>query len=139
VRAVPKRSRPAMTVVAAVIERNGDILIGQRRHDDTHAGRWEFPGGKVESHEEPRAALARELYEELGIHAEISDEITRYQYQYPGRAPIQLIFFRVKVFEGEPVNCVFEQILWESPLRFPDYEFLDGDIDFVRRLARGEI
>src|SRR5688572_1980512 len=137
--AVPKRGRPPMTVVAAVIERNGDILIGQRRRDDTHPGRWEFPGGKVESHEEPRAALARELFEELGIHAEISDEITRYEYRYPGRAPIELIFFRVTVFEGEPANHVFEQILWESPRKFPDYEFLDGDIDFVRRLARGEI
>ena len=137
--AVPKRGRPPMTVVAAVIERNGDILIGQRRRDDSHAGRWEFPGGKVESHEEPRAALARELFEELGIQAEISDEITRYEYRYPGRPPIELIFFRVTVFEGEPVNHVFEQILWESPMKFPDYEFLDGDIDFVRRLARGEI
>src|ERR1700730_18002739 len=56
-----------MIVVAAVIER-GDrrILIGQRRRGDTSPLKWEFPGGKVEADEEPEAALARELREELG-------------------------------------------------------------------------
>jgi mutator protein MutT len=128
-----------MTVVAAVIERDGKILIGQRRLNDSHGGKWEFPGGKVESREKPREALARELWEELGIRATVGDEITRYEHQYPGRRPIHLIFFRVREFAGEPVNHVFERILWEAPAQFPQYDFLDGDIDFVRRLARGAI
>ena len=56
-----------MIVVAAVIER-GDrrILIGQRRRGDSSPLKWEFPGGKIEADEEPEAALARELREELG-------------------------------------------------------------------------
>jgi 8-oxo-dGTP diphosphatase len=126
-----------MTVVAAVIERDGNVLIGQRRFGEPHGGRWEFPGGKMEPHEEPRGALARELEEELSITAEIGEEITRYEHTYPGRAPIHLIFFRVHVFDREPVNRVFEQIRWERPEKLTTYPFLDGDVDFVRRLAAG--
>jgi len=129
---------PRVLVVAAVIERDGRILIGQRKRGDWNEFRWEFPGGKVESREEPRAALARELEEELGIRARIGAEMTRYEHQYPGRTAIQLIFFRVTEFEGEPVNREFEEIRWEAAARFSDYDFLDGDLDFVRRLGSGE-
>jgi mutator protein MutT len=125
-------------VVAAVIVRDGRVLIGQRPAGEAHGGKWEFPGGKVETHEAPRAALARELREELEIRAEIGRELDRYEYRYPGRPPIQLIFYRVTEFEGDPVNRAFEQIVWERADRLPGYDFLDGDTDFVRRLALGK-
>jgi 8-oxo-dGTP diphosphatase len=125
-------------VVAAVIEREGKILIGQRLPSDWNQYKWEFPGGKVEIGEMPREALARELKEELGIEAEIGDEITRYGHQYRGRPPIELIFYRVTQFTGEPKNRAFHEIRWEQAARFGEYEFLDGDLDFVRRLARGD-
>ena len=63
--------KPVIKVVAAVIERNGRILVGQRRKSDSHGLKWEFPGGKVERGEKPSAALARELEEELGIQARV--------------------------------------------------------------------
>ena len=126
-----------MTVVAAVIERGGQILIGQRPKGDWNQMKWEFPGGKMETAESPREALQRELREELDIRAEIGEELTRYAYEYPGRPPIQLIFFRVTQFEGEPRNLAFHQIRWEAAAHFAGYDFLDGDVDFVRRLARG--
>ena len=119
------------TVVAAVIERGGRILIAQRRNEGPHALKWEFPGGKVEAGEEPEAALLRELEEELGIRAEIGPEITRYQYQYPGRLPFLLIFYRVTKFSGELRNLNFEQILWEEPANLCNYDFLEGDTGFV--------
>ena len=71
-------TKPALMVVAAVIESEGRILIGQRRAQDRHALKWEFPGGKVEPFESPRDALRRELQEELGVDAEIGPEIIRY-------------------------------------------------------------
>ncbi len=125
-----------MNVVAAIIERDGQVLICQRKAGQRHGGKWEFPGGKVEARERLKPALERELREELAIRAAIGDEIARYQYTYPGRRPIQLIFFRVTVFEGEPVNVIFEQIRWEKPVNLPAYDFLDGDVAFVKRLAR---
>jgi 8-oxo-dGTP diphosphatase len=126
-----------MIVVAAVIERNGKILIGQRRRDDRHPYKWEFPGGKVEAGESPREALARELSEELGIRAVVGTEMTRYAHRYTSRPIFELIFFRVTEFEGEPRNRVFEQIEWTTAAALPGYDFLDGDVEFVRALARG--
>ena len=126
---------PAATVVAAVIERGGRILIGQRKQSAAHPLKWEFPGGKVDAGETPPGALRRELEEELGIQAQIGGEITRYEYQYPGQAPILLIFYRVTLFEGEPENRAFERIAWEPARTLPSYDFLDGDVDFVRKLG----
>ena len=131
-------SRPVIKVVAAVLQRDGHILIGQRRKSDSHGLKWEFPGGKVERGESPVAALSRELEEELGIQARIGPEIVRYSHQYPKRATILLIFFSVTEFSGEPQSLAFERIVWERPEKLPQYDFLDGDVDFVRRLAAGE-
>ena len=130
--------RPVIRVVAAVIQSGGRILVGQRQKSDSHGLKWEFPGGKVERGESPAAALARELEEELGIQAEIGPELFRYSHDYPKRAIIDLIFFSVRRFHGEPQSLAFEQIVWEDPKRLPEYDFLEGDIEFVRRLAGGE-
>ena len=132
-------SKPRLMVVAAVIESDGKVLIGQRRAKDRHALKWEFPGGKVEPHESPKDALRRELREELRIDADIGPEIVRYEFQYPKRSPILLIFHRVSAWRGEPSNGAFEQIRWEARERLPEYDFLDGDRDFIRRLARGQM
>ncbi|MEO8660559.1 MAG: (deoxy)nucleoside triphosphate pyrophosphohydrolase [Bryobacteraceae bacterium] len=128
-----------LMVVAGVIRRNGLYLIGQRKNGDRHAFKWEFPGGKVERGETPREALARELQEELSITAKVGPEIARYEHQDHRRSPILLIFHRVEGFEGEPIPSEFEQIRWEPPENLPQYDFLDGDLDFVRRLARGQL
>lgn len=123
------------TVVAAIIRRAGRILICQRRPDHAHPLKWEFPGGKLEPGETPAEALRRELREELALDADIGPEIARYEYCYPGRAPIQLIFCQVTDFRGEPANQVFQQIRWDAPARLPEYDFLEGDVDFVRTLS----
>lgn len=122
------------TVVAAIIERNGRVLICQRRPCQWHSLKWEFPGGKLEAGETPRAGLRRELEEELGIQAVIGSEIVRYEYCYAGRDPILLMFYRIDDFEGEPQNLVFERIVWEKREHLADYDFLEGDVDFVRTL-----
>jgi 8-oxo-dGTP diphosphatase len=122
-------------VVAAVIERDGYILIGQRKPGGRHALKWEFPGGKVEAGEELRAALARELREELGIEALIGVEIERYDFRYtPGRLT-RLVFFHVIEFTGEARNLEFADIVWARREQLPEYDFLEGDVEFVRRLA----
>ncbi|MDX2181592.1 MAG: (deoxy)nucleoside triphosphate pyrophosphohydrolase [Bryobacteraceae bacterium] len=125
-------------VVAALIERDGLYLAGQRRKNDTHPLKWEFPGGKVEPGESPRQALERELREELGIDAQVGEEVVRYEYSYGGRPPIDLIFLRVAGYTGDPQSHAFESIAWVAAAELPTLDFLDGDRDFVRRLAAGE-
>jgi 8-oxo-dGTP diphosphatase len=119
------------TVVAAIIQRDGRILIGQRKNLGHHPLKWEFPGGKVEPGETPEAALIRELQEELGIQARIDRELMRYEYQYPGRSRILLIFYSVVDFDGEPQNLDFDQIRWEQPQLLRNYDFLEGDTQFL--------
>jgi 8-oxo-dGTP diphosphatase len=122
-------------VVAAVIEREGLVLIGQRRPGKWHGLKWEFPGGKVEPGETPAAALARELQEELGISAQIGGLIADYEYRYPERAAIRLIFFGVTGFTKQIQNREYQDLRWEMRERLPEYDFLEGDVDFVRALA----
>jgi 8-oxo-dGTP diphosphatase len=129
----------ALLVVAAVLERDGLILAGQRKRTAKHALQWEFPGGKVEPGEDPRAALARELAEELGIQAVIGAQVEVHDFQYPDQARItRLLFYRVTEFTGEPENLEFEQIRWVTPSALVDLDFLEGDVAFVRRLALGQ-
>jgi 8-oxo-dGTP diphosphatase len=122
-----------MVVVAAVIERNQQILIGQRKRSGKHPLKWEFPGGKVEPGEDPKQALERELREELAIAATIGEELDRYDVQYPGGPLTHLIFYQVTTFEGEPKNLNFEQITWESRSRLHSYDFLAGDESFLKK------
>ena len=91
-----------LQVVAAILEREGRILICRRTPEQSHPLKWEFPGGKVERGETLPQALARELEEEVGIRGVSCEEMMRYEYTYPGKHPIRLIFFRVTEFESEP-------------------------------------
>ncbi len=128
-----------LEVVAAVIERNSPegrlILIGQRKPGGRHALKWEFPGGKVEPGEDPRAALARELREELAIDAVIGPIIEAYDFWYRPEALTRLTFFHVTEYSGEITNLDFSALAWERLENLPSYDFLAGDVDFVKRLA----
>jgi 8-oxo-dGTP diphosphatase len=129
---------PPLDVSAAVIERNGLILICQRKRGSRHELQWEFPGGKAEPGESPSEALARELREELAIEATIGIQLHCHEFQYPGADRLtRLWFFRVTEFAGEPQNLEFEQMMWEEPTRLTRYNFLKGDVEFVAALANG--
>jgi 8-oxo-dGTP diphosphatase len=101
-------------VAAAVIERaDGTILLAQRPAGKPYPGYWEFPGGKIEPGEDARAALQRELEEELGIRVhEATPWITRiYAYTH---ATVRLHFFRVSAWEGEPQPLEDQAIAWQQ-------------------------
>ena len=126
-----------MLVVAGLIWQQGRLLVCRRSLHDSFPGKWEFPGGKVEAGEEPRAALMRELDEELGISARIGDQVATLEHQYPGRRPVRLLFFNVREFVGAPVNRVFEEIRWVEPSELSGYDFLEGDLLLIERLTNG--
>jgi len=126
-----------LEVVAAIMEREGRVLIGQRRPEQSHPLQWEFPGGKVEPGETPAQALERELEEETGIRGATGVEIERYEYAYPGKPPVALIFYRVLEFQGEPRNLIFQEMRWEAPERLGEYDFVEGDLAFLRGYCAG--
>ena len=101
--------------------------------------KWEFPGGKIESGEQPRAALRRELEEELGIRATIGDEVARIRHHYASGSSVELRFYEVPAFAGEIENRIFKQVVWAEPKDLPRYDFLEADVALVKQLARGEL
>ena len=130
-----------MIVVAAVIEREDRrLLIGQRRRNDTSPLKWEFPGGKVKPGEEPEAALARELREELGATLEQAVEIGRVSHRYAAKPEaLEIRFFAAKIRESDLVPKPFEQILWVLPKELGNFDFLAANAQLVAQLATGRI
>ena len=118
-------------VVAAIIERNGEVLIGQRRPDQSHPLKWEFPGGKVEPGETPEQALTRELQEELAISQARGEEMLRYEFAYPGKNPIGLIFIRIHAFQGEIQNQIYRDMRWTPRIQLAQFDFVEGDRRFL--------
>lgn len=146
--------QPKLTVVAALIELGGRLLVCQRRRDAAFALMWEFPGGKVEAGESLEVALARELREELGVAATVGAEVyhTTHKYTEMPRT-IELIFFRCAIpsvlpdgspprptaATGTPQNLAFEQIAWREPRDLPAMNFLPADRELIDLLAKGTI
>jgi 8-oxo-dGTP diphosphatase len=126
-------------VVAALIEREGKLLVCQRTRHQTMPLKWEFPGGKIEEREQPRDALHRELEEELGILATIGDEVARIRHEYPNGGMVELRFFVVREYQGEIENRIFKDIQWAQPGDLPKYDFLEADLTLVRDLAAGKL
>ncbi|HXX17053.1 MAG TPA: (deoxy)nucleoside triphosphate pyrophosphohydrolase [Candidatus Eremiobacteraceae bacterium] len=127
-------------VVAAVIERSDRrLLIGQRRRDDTSPLKWEFPGGKVRDGESLEAALARELFEELGATLLKSREIARVRYQYANYPEEVEIHFFVARVSDDVKPATFEQVAWVLPKELAQYDFLAANRELIAHLATGKI
>jgi len=125
--------------VAAVMVRDGRVLICQRTEKQAFALQWEFPGGKVEAGEELKAALVRELCEELGIEAVVEQEIATVRHQYAEGLAVELHFFLVKEFVGEIENRIFREVRWEERTALDSESFLEADREVVRKIRSGEL
>jgi 8-oxo-dGTP diphosphatase len=126
-------------VVAALIIEDDKVLVCQRTRHQTMPLKWEFPGGKIEEGEQPRDALRRELDEELGISAQIGDELARIQHEYPNGGMVELRFYVVRQYRGELENRIFKDIQWARPRDLPKYDFLEADLTLVNDLAAGKL
>jgi 8-oxo-dGTP diphosphatase len=127
-------------VAAAVLLEGGRVLLTQRKSGGHLAGKWEFPGGKVESGEDPRRALARELEEELGIAASVGEvvDVTFHRYEEANKA-VLLLFFEARRTPASPPPRAVDVAAFEwagsealLPERFPAADV--GVLVKVRRL-----
>ena len=138
-----RRTRSAtgntVRVVAALIVRDHQVLACQRTRHQTLPLKWEFPGGKIETGEQPRNALQRELQEELGIVAKIGDEVSRIHHKYKDGRQVELRFYRVNEFQGEIENRIFRDVRWVARRSLPQYDFLEADVELVKQIAAGKL
>jgi len=100
----------AIVVTAAVIERDGRLLVTRRLHGTHLEGYWEFPGGKCDAGETLEACLLRELREELAVEAVIGNEVLSTSHAYPDRR-VELHFFDVTL-TGDPVPQLGQEMQW---------------------------
>jgi len=122
----PKSKPPHHTVTAAVIHRNGEVLIAQRPQDGLLGGLWEFPGGKQEPGEDLSACLRRELGEELDIEVEIGEPLGVYHHAYT-HFRVTLHAFHCTPLDREPQPREHSALRWVSPAELRDYPM--GKID----------
>ncbi len=119
-------------VVCAVIERDGLVLIAQRPPGKLLPLKWEFPGGKVEPGEDPRAAIIREIREELGRDVAITRALPRFRFDY-GTVVIEMIPFVCTLAASSPEPHPGEHIAidWVEPARITSYDLAPADIPVV--------
>lgn len=129
-------ARPAtLLVVAGALCRGGRVLIAQRPQTKHQAGRWEFPGGKVDRDEEESQALLRELNEELGVRAREPRFCLRLTHEYPDRT-VELSFWIVRDFHGEPRGLDGQQLKWVPAAQLDQEDLLEADRPFIEALQR---
>src|SRR5262245_63087017 len=104
-------------VSAGIITREAQLLICQRRSQDLHALKWEFPGGKANDGEDDATCLRRELREELQIDAIIAEQLYQSVHHYPSGRSVALTFFHVPRYTGEIVNTQFHSLVWAEPMQ----------------------
>ena len=131
----PQGEEGATKVVAAVIERDGRILIARRPAGRHLGGLWEFPGGKRQAGETPEAALVREIREELDAMVTVGPLLEDLEWAYPGKT-VRLRFFRCRL-ENEPRAAEGQELAWVAPGDLDRYRFPPADDALVTRLRRG--
>jgi 8-oxo-dGTP diphosphatase len=123
-----------IVVTAAVVERDGTLLV-TRRHAGVHLeGYWEFPGGKCDAGESHAACLARELREELGAAARIGDEIFTTTHVYPDRR-VELHFLRCEL-DSIPQPQLGQEMRWVRREELAALEFPPADNELIGLLMR---
>jgi 8-oxo-dGTP diphosphatase len=125
--------RDPIVVVAAVIERDGKVLVGRRLKGTHLAGLWEFPGGKCDPGETHEACLVREIAEELGVAAHVGAEILSVEHAYPEKRV--RLHFRACAIDGEPRSMIGQEFQWIERTSLGSLEFPEADRKLIEILA----
>jgi len=130
---------PARKVVtAAVVERDGKVLVARRRKGLVAEGLWEFPGGKLEEGEDPRRGLERELAEEFGVGSRAGAHLCTVPFSGPLRS-FELVVFRTELLSDDLRLTDHDRVAWLAPGDLDESVFSKPDRPVVRLLAgRGE-
>lgn len=132
---IRKKRVPHVHVSAAVIWKDGKILITLRPTDKMLGGLWEFPGGKCEKEESFSECVLREINEELGIEVEITEHFMDVKHAY-SHFKMTLHMFHCRYVSGEPVLNGVDAFQWVSPERLLELPFPAADGKVIREILR---
>jgi 8-oxo-dGTP diphosphatase len=114
-------------VVAAVVRRDGRILVTRRHGHAERGGQWEFPGGKVEPGESEPEALVREIREELDCAVDVGPLLARTAHRYPD-LEVELAFYACALTPGSEPRLVGAAAMeWADPGLLERYDFCEAD------------
>ena len=122
-----------IAVVAAVLRREGRVLLCQRPEGKRFGLLWEFPGGKVEPGESPEAALERELREELAVQTRTGRVLDALRLDGREGGDLLLLFYESEIAGGEPQTVECRALDWALPEDVPAYDLAPADRLFLRR------
>jgi 8-oxo-dGTP diphosphatase len=109
------------------------VFLARRRQGKSMAGKWEFPGGKIENDEDPKSALQRELVEELGMVVEVLEFLGENNHSYPDFS-IQLSAFKCRYISSINLLNDHDAVEWVDPLRLKEYDLSEADLPFISLL-----
>ena len=125
-------------VTAAILVKDGKILIAKRKAGDHQANKWEFPGGTVKPDETDQACLKREMQEEFGIKVSVGRIFGESIYHY-GYGSIKLRAYLASLESGKLTPKAHSEFRWISKDKLLEYDFAPADIPFVKKLQNQEI
>ena len=127
-------------MVAAVIynEAQDKIFIAKRPDDKHQGGKWEFPGGKVETGESISEALARELNEEIGIHVVHAQPLIQIHHDYPDKS-VDLDVWVVTKFTGQAKGAEGQEVKWIVQKELGDYDFPAANLPILQATTLPEV
>ena len=129
--------KKVLHVVAGVIfDRERRLLACERPAGKALAGKWEFPGGKLEPGETADQALIRELEEELDLEVTVLDEMYCLSVETPDNKTLILHFLRALLKnDSVPQSCENQRFCWVKSSDLASIDWLDTDKEFVEYLA----
>ena len=127
---------PTQIVVAGAVIWRSAVLVAQRVRPPELAGRWELPGGKVAPGETERAALARELAEELGLATGDIAVGDRLGHDIPLNGTTTLRAYRVRLIRGEPRPHDHQALRWVTAAELHDVDWVPADRGWLADLTR---
>jgi mutator protein MutT/uracil-DNA glycosylase family 4 len=128
---------PVVEVTAAIIARDGRLLVTRRDPRKHLGGLWEFPGGKREPGESLDACLRRELAEELSVRVRVGERLALVPWVHPDRR-VLLHFFRCRLAGGRITPRESQPYRWVAPAELRTLPMPPADADVVRRLLAAE-